>query len=291
MKLIEHTRTAHELIIESKNAKIAFMPDLHWDNPKCKRDILKRDLDYCLENEIPVVISGDFFCLMQGRADRRSNKSDIRPEHNNAKYVDSVIETAVQWFKPYASILKLISYGNHETALIKYIETDVLQRFQTLFNYETGGDLKLGGYGGFIVVRQMFSGSSASTVIKYFHGAGGAAVVTKGAIDLTRALEKYDAEAFVMGHIHYNMARTDVREYLKSTPKTGFESAQKEVHGMVCGTYKEEYEDGHHGWHVERGAPPKVIGGRIMTIDVRRSEKDGRLTVRKIVDSHRFTNI
>jgi hypothetical protein len=30
---------------------------------------------------------------------------------------------------------------------------------------------------------------------------------------------------------------------------------------MNTGTYKEEYGDGSKGWHVERGAPPKPVGG------------------------------
>ena len=95
---------------------------------------LKKHLNYCKENNIPVVIVGDLFCLMQGRGDNRRNKSDILPEHNNAFYLDSIVETAVEWFKPYADIIKVIGYGNHETGIIKYQETDVLKRFVDMMN-------------------------------------------------------------------------------------------------------------------------------------------------------------
>ena len=84
--------------LELKDYKLAIISDLHWDNPKCDRAKLKDHLDYCKSNKIPILINGDLFCLMQGRGDRRANKSDIRPEHNNTKYLDSVIETAVEWF-------------------------------------------------------------------------------------------------------------------------------------------------------------------------------------------------
>ena len=59
-------------------------------------------------------------------------------------------------------------------------------------------------------------GSSKSTMkIRYFHGSGGGGVVTKGALNLTRALEKYeDFDVFTMGHIHENAARNDVRDKL-----------------------------------------------------------------------------
>ena len=73
-------------IKKSRDFKIAMLSDIHWDNPHCKRKILKSHLDYCVENNIPVFINGDFFCLMQGRGDPRRNKGDIRPEHNNPRY-------------------------------------------------------------------------------------------------------------------------------------------------------------------------------------------------------------
>jgi hypothetical protein len=35
---------------------------------------------------------------------------------------------------------------------------------------------------------------------------------------------------------------------------------------MITGTYKEEFGDGSGGWHIERNAPVKYIGGRILTL-------------------------
>ena len=161
-------------MLKGKRVKIAMLSDIHWDNPKCDWDLLKRDLDYCKTNDIPVMVNGDFFCLMQGKGDRRGNKSDIRPEHNNSKYLDSIVETAVQFFTPYADILTVIGYGNHETAIIKWQETDILQRFVDLLNYKCGTQIQTGGYGGWIIVRQELGfGSESSFKIKYFHGSGG----------------------------------------------------------------------------------------------------------------------
>jgi hypothetical protein len=190
--MIKHSKNVHELQLIGIEVKIAMLSDLHWDNPHCDRDMLKRHLDYCLEEDIPVMINGDMFCLMQGRGDNRRNKSDIRPEHNNARYLDSIVETAIEWFLPYANIIKLIGYGNHETAVIKWQETDILQRFVDLLNYKAGSNIHTGGYGGWLVVRQSSNKNnttSFSTKIKYFHGSGGGGIVTKGAINLTRALE------------------------------------------------------------------------------------------------------
>ena len=133
MKIVRHGSNVHELQIEGKETKIAMLSDLHWDNPKCDRELLKKHLDYCKEENIPVMINGDFFCLMQGRGDNRRNKSDIRPEHNNAKYLDSIVTTAVEWF----TAIRRYSYSHRvwesrDRRNIKYQETDVLQRFVDL---------------------------------------------------------------------------------------------------------------------------------------------------------------
>lgn len=289
MKIIQHARNVHQIKLTKENTRVALLSDLHWDNPKCDRQLLKKHLDYCLENKIPVHLNGDTFCLMQGRGDRRGNKSDIRPEHNNAKYLDSVIETAVEWFTPYAEILTVIGYGNHETGIIKYQETDVLQRFVDLFNLINKSEIYTGGYGGWMKYQVPYNGNSTAPLThKYFHGSGGGGIVTKGAINLTRALETYEGmDVFSMGHIHENSARNDVREtYSFLNGKMKIE--HKQIHHALTGTYKEEYGDGSKGWHVERGAPPKPVGGRILSFEVKIIYDEGIKKTVKQVDSFKF---
>jgi len=289
MKLIRHGRNVHELNFDSKDVKIAFLSDIHWDNPKCDQELLKQHLDYCLKHDIKAFLHDDTFCLMQGSGDNRRNKSDIRPEHNNARYLDSVVETAVDWFTPYASILTVIGYGNHETGIIKWQETDLLRRFVDLLNYKCGSNVMTGGYGGWLIIRNHSANTNLTTKVKYYHGSGGGGVVTKGALNLTRAIEMYeDFDVFTMGHIHENAARNDVREMVKHSTKSGYSSAQRHLHMMLTGTYKEEYGDGDHGWHVERGAPAKPLGGRLLTIKMVRRLKDGVNQYYNKVDSHQF---
>ena len=289
MKIVRHGSNVHELQIEGKETKIAMLSDLHWDNPKCDRDLLKKHLDYCKEENIPVMVNGDFFCLMQGRGDNRRNKSDIRPEHNNAKYLDSIVTTAVEWFTPYADILTVIGYGNHETGVIKWQETDILQRFVDLLNLKCNSNVQTGGYGGWLIVKTMDNTKMFSTKIKYFHGSGGGGVVTKGALNLTRALELYEGcDVYTMGHIHENSARNDVRDTLSHNAYKGYYVSHKPIHLMITGTYKEEYQEGAKGWHVERGAPIKPTGGRFLTIKTERDRSNKDDVVRKYIDSHRI---
>lgn len=293
MKLIEHASNIHELQLEGTRAQIAMLSDLHWDNPKCDWKLLKYDLDYCLKESIPIMINGDMFCLMQGRGDNRKNKSDIRPEHNNAMYLDSIVNTAVEFFAPYAHLLTVIGYGNHETAIIKFQETDILARFVQLLNIKCSSNVKVGGYGGWFIINQTLrkhgkSATTSSTKIKYFHGSGGGGVVTKGALNLTRALEMYeDFDVFSMGHIHENAARNDVRDKIIQG-MASYRHLQKKLHLMLTGCYKEEYGSGSKGWHVERGAPIKPIGGRILTIDYKRKRENKQDYYERQVDSNKF---
>jgi Icc-related predicted phosphoesterase len=291
MELTKVSRNLHTLELSKEETRLAILSDLHWDNPKCDRDMLKRHLDYCLKESIPVMVVGDLFCLMQGKGDRRGNKSDIRPEHNNAKYLDSIVETSVEWFSPYASILTVIGYGNHETAIIKHQETDLLQRFVDLMNYKNKSNIFTGGYGGWMVIKkEVKSNTSITKTLKYFHGSGGGGIVTKGAINLTRALETYEnMDVFVMGHIHENSSRNDVRDAVQYNPgKRSYELIQKEIHLAITGTYKEEYVDGFGGWHVERGAPIKPLGGRILTLTGNITYKGGSESYNLLIDSHKF---
>lgn len=285
MQLIKHSKNLHELIFSDDDVQIAMLSDIHWDNPKCDWDLLKKHMDYFKKHNIKVMINGDFFCLMQGRGDNRRNKSDIRPEHNNYRYLDSIVETAVEWWSPYADILTVIGYGNHETGVIKWQETDMLRRFVDLLNIKNGTNVQTGGYGGWLIVR-VGKRCQVTYKIKYFHGSGGGGIVTKGAINLTRALEMYeDFDVFTMGHIHENASRNDVRDMIIHHSTEGYKAVQRQIHLMLTGTYKEEYEDGSKGWHVERGAPPKPLGGRILKLKNIRIVKDGKDRTEKSIDS------
>lgn len=601
------SRNVYQIELPPKKAEVAVLSDIHWDNPKCNRKLLTKHLNHCLDMDLPIVIVGDLFCLMQGRGDNRRNKSDILPEHNNAFYLDSIVDTAVEWFKPYVHNIAVIGYGNHEcyredtdvltqkgwknikevtlddqvatfnqehiyyeqpnalvskhvnklvhlegsfskqvvsgkhavmyndmrkvnaqdiismtdselphnrkiiestvlledkwiqlltavvmdatmvdhskynpthskkriqfklskpekieyiksllddldisytfkeasktrvnklqpyyiriysdaakniwnalggvkqlpeafskltgsnftnlltalentdgsrendnsltwnttskhdvdiiqeacvlngyhftfrikencsgfgkgktqyrsriskeivknkkvkihhedydglvyclnmpsgcfitrvdgkvafsgnTGVIKYQETDILKRFVDKCNATYGSNIQIGGYGGWIIyTMQLGLNDTAKTSFKhkYFHGSGGGGIVTKGAINLTRALETYEGyDLFTMGHIHENASRTDTRETIY-TNAGRVKIVRKDIHSCITGTYKEEYGKGEYGWHVERGAPPKTLGGRIVTFEVIKEDK--KTPIQKKVDSRLF---
>jgi len=257
------------IVLETqRRQRYYLLSDLHWDNPKCDRALLKRHLDKALKDNAHVLINGDFFCLMQGKGDPRRSKDDIRPEHNKGNYLDAVVNDALEWFAPYFGIIKFISYGNHETTIIKHQETDILQRFVTLANYK-GADIKLGGYGGWLRIKMIRSesyGTNISVVIKYLHGYGGGGIVTKGVIQDQRMDARTEgADVIWMGHVHELYHHITMVESYSMRLN---EIELKRVHHIRTASYKEEYGDGSKGWHIERGAPPKPLGGYIMDLEI-----------------------
>ena len=252
---------------------LCIMSDLHWDNPYCNRQLLKKHLDHCLEKKIPVAIIGDLFCVMQGKYDPRSSKDDIREEHQRGDYLDAVVRTAVEWFKPYKDILFLITPGNHESSILKRMETDLIDRLVQGLKQEGAKHIHKGGYSGWIAVQINYANSNHSAVKKiwYHHGYGGGAPVTKGTIQTARQ-QNYvrNADILVNGHIHNSWF----------FPIEGIELSQKmkvrHVRTMHVRTpgYKEEYDDGYGGWHIERGGAPKPNGSALFDFHLDRKRRD-----------------
>lgn len=268
--ITRHSSNVHSIKI-GQSDKFLLISDLHWDNPHCDRKLLKNHLDEALKRDATILINGDMFCLMQGKGDPRRSKDDIRPEHNNSRYLDSIVDTSVEWFKPYVHNIAVIGYGNHETSIIKHQETDILRRFIDTSNYLHGSNMQAGGYGGVVSILMRQNSSSTkgvSFVMHYYHGAGGGGPVTKGVIQDQRILasiEGYDCTW--QGHVHelYHhvnvVHRFDVRNKL---------ILQRYVNQIRTSTYKEEWDGGVGGFHVERGRGPKPLGGYWMDLSTNR---------------------
>lgn len=231
--------------------------DRHWDNQHSDWDLQKKHLDQAVQRDAPVVDVGDFFCLMQGKYDRRKSSDALRPIHRGEEYFDDVPNTAVDFFRPYADRFAVLGYGNHETSIIKHHQTDILARFAYRLNKETGSNVQVGGYGGYIKLSFILPGDMKrkSLWLRYYHGSSGGGYVTKGVIGTNRRMY-YDADIVVTGHIHERWRVELVKEQMSDYGKL---TLRPQVH-LCVSTYKQEYNT-QGGWHVERGAPPKPLGG------------------------------
>lgn len=236
--------------------------DIHWDNPHCDRGLLKRHLQQAKERNAPVMCFGDFFDAMGGKYDPRASKENLRPEHQTAYYLDALVDTAVDWVEKELFTVEevvdfltwlLLTKGNHETGIEKHNETDLLQRVVSKLRAKGHNALGM-GYSGF--VRFLFKGR-CSKLLYFHHGAGGGGVVTKGVIRSNRqAVYVPDADIVIGGHYHEQWLLTQSR--VRMTPQ-GKWYLDNQYH-LCSSTYKNEF-DLAGGFHVERGRPPKPLGG------------------------------
>ena len=237
--------------------------DVHHDNPKCDQELEKEHLETALEYDAPVIDNGDLFCAMQGKWDKRSSKESIREEHQVNNYLDALVETATEFYKPYKDVLAVLGRGNHETAITARHETDLTDRLaSSLRRY--GANVYAGGYGGYIRFRfydrRSKSGENTpwkTIEMKHYHGTGGGGVVTRGSIQTNRNAVFYpDAEIVLTGHTHDDWSIGIPRERL-STSGAVYRDVQ--LHIRPPG-YKDAWGDGSGGWEVERGLGPKSLG-------------------------------
>jgi len=267
--------------------EVLLLSDIHWDNPKCNRKLLKDHLDMALKSNMRILINGDTICGMTGKNDRRGTKETLRKEFARDDHWNSICEGAIDFFKPYAHLIDLIGYGNHETAIIKHLEIDVLKFIVNGLNQNENINIQLGGYGGWVVYRFNRPKSTTKSVyrIKYFHGSGGGGPVTRGSINFNRMSTMVEnADMIWMGHVHEDMEITYTVERLNSQNKVNL----KDITMVRTSTYKEEYNEGKGGWHVERGASPKKLGGRILTIKPEIILEDGKQQVRTVAQTRKI---
>jgi hypothetical protein len=275
LPITKHTRNIHEVTCQS-GQEFLLISDLHWDNPHCDRGLLKNHLDEAVKRNAAIILNGDTYCCMGGKYDRRADKSLIRPEHNTDRYFDAIVDTSVEWFAPYAKNILLIGYGNHETAIIKHGETDLLQRFASTINYATGSSIQVGGYGGTIDIRVLHDTiRGVNFVVHYFHGHSGGGAVSRGVIHDQRLLagtEGYDLTW--MGHVHELYYHQNMIHRYERSTKT---LIQKPIHQLRTATYKEEWDGGYMGFHTERGRGPKPLGGYWLKLETsRNTSKDNK---------------
>ena len=243
--------------------------DCHWDNPDCDREHLAADLQSAVDGNCPILIGGDFFCAMQGKYDSRSNKNALRPEHANSNYLDSIVTTAADWLKPYASHIALICRGNHETSIERYHETDLTERLVTLMR-GYGSPVHAGGYTGWVRFMIKRGHSNLSLRLFYRHGHGGGGPITQGKIDFNRYRAQADYDAIWAQHVHHTEIFDTRVAYLNDANHV----RQRSQWHIRTPSYKDEFGDGFGGYQIERGQGPRPKGGVWLSIYAVRGDRD-----------------
>lgn len=256
--------TVHELRYHNISAgwlqEYLILADLHIDSKRCRKDALVSFLDRAIERNALIVIPGDVFDAMQGPKDPRASYGDLDPKHLTPRYFDAIIDTAFDILKPYAPLLVLMGQGNHETSVIKHYGRSLLDTLaEKLRSYDKHCHVRVGGYGGWL--RNLFTIQTTrhtQSRWKYFHGSGGGGIMSFDTLQVRRKASFLpDCDVYISGHTHDAWVLPIARERLS---KEGV-PFQDNMWAIKTPTFKDDYGAGGEGWAIERGHPPKPIGG------------------------------
>lgn len=237
--------------------------DRHWDNPDSDEELQIKHLKQALERGAGILDLGDFFCLMQGKYDKRSSKEKVRPEHQKDNYLDAVISDGASFLEPYAKNFICIATGNHEASIQERHGTNPIDRLVERLQDRTGAFVKNGTFSGWLIFQfiEDFDSKrpcSYTTTLHYDHGYGGGGPVTADMIQhQRRAVYLPDADIICSGHTHDQWVREFARVRLRHTGEIKHDI---QTH-IKAPTYKDEYKLGAGGWAAAtKGMPPKPKG-------------------------------
>ncbi len=261
----EFGRNLHRITFQIRSVEdeqyVFLMSDVHFDSPYCDRELAIQHLDEAKRRGAVVLDAGDFFDMMQGKFDRRSDKRELRPELAGTKegYIQECINQGAEWLEPYKDIIAVMGQGNHERAIARRHEYNVTQALVDKLRISGSRTVHMGGYGGYVVfyIKTNSSTSARSFDLYYYHGSGGGGPVTKDLISANRKAASIKADIYWQGHVHEQW-----EVYTRRLERTKeMKIVQKDEAHVRTPGYKNEYEDGYGGFHVETAKPPKPIGG------------------------------
>lgn len=251
-----------------------FCSDIHLDSIGCKRDILKKHFDEIKEANGLIFIFGDLLDVMGSYGDRRLQREDIDPifiQHGRT-YLDLVAEFTIEFLKPYAKNIALISYGNHEKTINKFHNHDILRSIVWALNLDQGVNIQLGAYSGWVFLRLKNGQASQIQKIHYHHGFGGNAKRSKGMLDVQIEAMKYpDANILVRGHTHQKWFDPSTAR-MRVTAKGRI--YKDKIKYIQSGSYVDGIGAGKSGWPVEKNFNPTDIGGWFVDFKLKKSNAE-----------------
>ena len=192
--------------------------DLHLGHVACDIKRLRSELDQAVKLKANIFINGDVFDAVT-TGDKRYAPGQVVREISEAKdSYTATIQYGAKILKPYAEYIRVIGVGNHETAWIKYRQSDPVRGLIDLLNTNRKHPKPIthGGISGYITTYLdiMNQGQSKGAALRhrllYHHGTGGDSPVTQGTIDMNRKAVRYGYDCYTFGHKHNKLAMDDI---------------------------------------------------------------------------------
>lgn len=237
--------------------------DAHIGSAHSRMDLLQREIEKAKRLDALCLVNGDLLDLILPKDSKRYEPGALAPRlRNSPTPMNEALDWAYELLEPIAPNLMLIGMGNHEGSVEKWHSFDpisvLVQRLQTV-----GSPVVHGGYAGYFRLRFQFpgvgrGGTRATLTLRYHHGAGGSAPITKGIIDLGRmASWASDADIIWIGHKHNQLHVPGRRERVSDSGTVSWH----DYHTVMSGGYLDVLCGDHASYSEKANLPPQPTGG------------------------------
>ena len=278
-------RPVIELVLPWEPQGVTIIGDPHTFKTEALTDLQRSDLQEAKDKGDLIVLWGDVTEWIVSSDLKRYNA-----KHNSEVdgYVNKMVRTLADFYEPFVNNIALMKLGNHETAFIKYHHVDPMALLIAELNRRRDQALEPIRYGGYTCwwivkfIHKTANGDrNGSGSVKFWlhHGAGGAAPVTKGAIDRARIQDGIvGADVYVVGHHHtavsiptlketcddYGNVRRDIVDFIVVPGYSGWEQDAPGLDGYTL------------DWPSENFYNLEMTGSVRIMLEPRNTSKDGR---------------
>jgi len=267
-----HSDNILELITDKREFDVPWFADAHLDSKKSKRKFIKRLID---ENpDAFIVYGGDCFDLMQGKKDRRAEKSALGDEFSESDYWNRVIDySRDEWLYPYKDRIIAFIEGNHTTGVLSHNEIDFLGWLTD------SGKLanRMYAAGWIILTMKIAKGRNLCFPVYFQHAPPSGGKRSKGMLSVDILLGEHpDAKAIITEHIHETYITPQTVERLNVRAKT---VQYNNVWCLQAPTTKAEHEGKKRGYYHERVKKSATsIGALKLSFKYKRYQEDNKET-------------
>lgn len=236
---MSHSRylNKHRLKPTHDYARVVFWGDVHIGHPTCLEEQARAKLDYCLKNDVPVMVMGDMIeCGLTGSVGDSVYMQRLNPQGQ--------MDESIEWLTPLANkgLILGIHAGNHEARITKATGVDITKIIARQLRVP---------YLGSACWHLFYVGKQRYTLYT-LHGASGSRFIytkLKALTDISHYFPTADVVA--MGHVHDLASVAIERQHVY-----GVQVVHRKQYCLLTGHYlgyKESYAEA-------KGMPPAKVG-------------------------------
>lgn len=244
--------------------------DQHIGGRDTDYGLIKAEIAKAKELGAYTILNGDLFDMILPGDKKRFSLDALHPDvAKSSDIVNAAVDMAVELYRPIASQIVALGFGNHENAVLRHHSVDVMELFRRKL-VEAGGDPQYWGPMGVVVFAMSAPGKHTGRfVVHYTHGAGGESPVTQGMIDFHRQRTwVVDAHLLTMGHKHNAIETTNTKM------RVGLDGAVylEEIAQVMTSAY---VRYSLKGYAAARDMAPRPLGGAFVQVGATRARYGG----------------